>query len=273
MNFHKKYFFIALTTILFFAFIILICVFIFMSKNFISINGYINTKNTTEFVITDDKLNETTLSPKDEEYKSVNTILSNAKIHFYSNGLLEYDIAKDVVELKKGGKTKKLYTYNNENSDNMFIIIHDFFEDSDTSKKLDYPYYIVAQISLSDYYKIFPKSSLLFENNITAIINTDVQADSYNEQNGKLYIRNDNDCAIRFEKISYNDDNISITANASENISPHSDYDIEIKIKAKNEDKNVSEYLQDSNLKITFYSVDNIDDKLDFFNIEYHDQS
>lgn len=270
MNFLKKNMFIVLTTVLIIVFIVLLCMFIFMSKNYMSINGRINTKHATEFVITDDKLNKTTLSPDDEEYKTVNNILSNAKIHFYSDGLLEYDTEKDVIELKVGNKSKKFFTYSNEKSNSLLIIVKDLFENADTAQKLDFPYYIVTELSFSDYYKIFPKSSLLSENNIIAIIDTDIQTNSQNGQNGKLHIRNDNDCAIRFEEIDYNDESISITANASENISPHSDYEIEIKIKAKNEVTNVTKYLQDSNFKISFFSAVNSNDKLEFFNVEYH---
>lgn len=272
MKFLKKNIFIALAAVLIIIFIVLLCVFIFISKNYISINGYINTKHPTEFVITDDKLNNTTFSIDDEEYKVVNHILSNAKIYFYSDGMLEYDIEKDVIELKNGSKSKKFFMYNNEKSNSVLVIVYDFFENADTAKKLDYPYYFVAELSLSDYYKIFPKSTLLFENNITAIIDTDIQTntDNHSEPNAKLHIRNDNDCAIRFEKINYSDENISITANASENINPHSDYEIDIKIEIKNEVKNVKKYLQDSNLKITFLSAANSNDKLELLNIEYH---
>lgn len=236
-----------------------------MSNSFVDINRCIKTKYVTEFIITDGNYNKSSVNHSDDEFNIVKNILSKSKVTFFSKHLLEYDTEKNTIELRCNNNTKKFYMYKDETGNGVMIIVKDFFQNSDTPTKLDYPYYFVANISFTDYYKIFPNSTLISQTHISTNLSIKKPKLEDNTVYAKLHVRNDNDCNIKLEGVKYSDNNISIDLNQSQKINSHSDSDIKINIIVKNNPDKIIEYVNKGNVELEFFSVDNPKDRVSIF--------
>ena len=262
--FKNKIFIVSLFVVVLFIFALIVCA-VFMSNNLILLNRHINTKNISEIVVVDDKSNKTTISSNNDSFNVVKNILDNSKIQFFSDELLEYDTRKDYIELNCNGKTKTIYTYSLENG-KILLVICDFFKNSNTPKKLDNPYYIIAEITSSDFYSIFPNSTLLSNNCITIDVTINDHSFIKNQFVGKLLIRNDNDCDIRLSEISCSDEDISIITNESEIIAQHSGSEIDLIINTTKDVEYVKKHMK--NLKLIFSSSINPNDTCEVLYLE-----
>lgn len=272
MRCKKSKVFIGMLIIFIVIFSIFIVQIVFTSNNFLSFNRHIDTKKVSEFVITDDKSNKISVTSNDNNFKIICDILNNSKTYLYSGGVLEYDSEKDFIELRSDRKIKKLYTHSSDNG-KVLIIINDLFENLSTSVKLDYPFYIVTEISLSDFYTIFPNSTLLSSNLITVSLSINNDSNNSSQLTGKIFVRNDNEYAIRVDKINYSEKNVLIIADLPKIILPHSDYEVTVKIKSKKDRKNIVHHLKKSNLEFICLSVANSNDRCIVSDIDYNYES